>query len=89
MRDADRKPESLPPEAAELTKLLDIELIHKRAEWQRASARNRSLRAMAFLFLFLIIGGALAAYFFFVLNAPPQADGSRKQAVVPATAARP
>lgn len=79
MRDADRKPESSPPDPDQLAKLLEIELMHKRAGWQRTTARNRSLRAIAILFLLVVIGGALAAYYLFVVNAP-QRPGSEREA---------
>ena len=71
MLDADRKPEKQPTDPEQLAKLLEIELMQKRAAWQRGSARNRSFRALAFLFLVLVIAGAFAAYFYFVSSAPP------------------
>jgi len=50
----------------ELNRLLEIELIQKRAEWQRTSARHKSLRSASFLFLFIVVmAGLVAAYFAF------------------------
>jgi len=64
----------------ELTKLLEIELIQKRAEWQRATARNKNLKTISILFLFLIVLGGLAAFYFTFMkvsegkqNRPPAA----------------
>ena len=55
-----------PTNPDELSRLLEIELIQKRAEWQRASARHKSLRSVSFFFLFVVvIAGLVAAYFAF------------------------
>lgn len=70
MPDADRKLQTLPSDPDGLAKLLEIELMQKRARWQQTKVRNRSFRALAFLFLVLVVAGALAAYFFFLSNAP-------------------
>ena len=51
-------------EAETLTRLLEIELIQKRAEWKQADARHRNARMMSFAFLFFIIIGGLVALFF-------------------------
>jgi hypothetical protein len=62
MSDEDSKPKSTDPE--ELSRLLEIELLQKRAEWKQAAGRARTIRMVSFLFLFLVILGALLAYFF-------------------------
>ena len=59
-----REPRDNDPDA--LTKALELELILKRAAWQRAAARGGRWRALSFLFLFLVIAGGLLAYFYFV-----------------------
>jgi flagellar basal body-associated protein FliL len=60
----DRKPEPVDPE--HLLRMLDLEMIQQRAIWKQASGRRKSLRAISFLFLFVVILGALlAAYFAF------------------------
>ena len=65
MSGLDQKIGQTPPNNAdELTKLLEIELIQKRAEWQRASARNKNLKSLSFFFLSLVVLGALAAVYF-------------------------
>ena len=51
-------------EAETLNRLLEIELIQKRAEWKQAGARHRNARMMSFAFLFFIIIGGLVALFF-------------------------
>ena len=62
--DGDGKPESRQTEADQLARLLEIELEQKKAEWAEKSARYRNLRTMAFLFLAVIIMGAIAAFFY-------------------------
>lgn len=76
MRDADRKLESSLPEPDQLAKLLEIELMQKRAAWQRTHSRNRAFRVLAFLFLFAIIAGALVVYFLFITNSPTLREGA-------------
>jgi hypothetical protein len=52
------------PGADELSRLLELELIQKRATWKQATQRNRSFRTAAFLFLFLLIAGCVFGFFF-------------------------
>ena len=60
----DGKPEPVDPET--MVRLLELELIQKRAARQQASKKLGSLRTASFLFLFLILlGAALAMYFVF------------------------
>jgi hypothetical protein len=66
MHPADGKPEPSQIDAEKLSKLLEIELLQKRATWQRAAERRSALRVLAFLFLLIVIAGAIAAYFFVV-----------------------
>ena len=65
MPDGNRKPEPDELDPAKLAKLLDIELMQKRAEWQQAKARRGNLRALSFFFLFIVVAGAIAAFFLF------------------------
>jgi hypothetical protein len=65
-----------------LVKGLEAELIFKRAAWQRAAVRRRSWRSLSFLFLFVVVLGALFAYFYLL----PQL--SRRGADAPAAAAK-
>lgn len=66
MHPADGKPESPDIDPEKLSKLLEIELLQKRATWERAAAHRRKIRAIAFVFLLLVIVGAIAAYMFIV-----------------------
>ena len=60
----DGKPEPIDPETT--LRLLEIEMMQQRARRKQASARRSNLRAISFLFLFLVImGAAVAAYFAF------------------------
>ena len=60
----DGKPEPGDPE--QLLRMLDIEMMQKRAIRKQASARRKSLRAVSLLFLVVVVLGALvAAYFAF------------------------
>jgi len=58
----DGKPEPVDPE--HLLRMLDIEMIQQRAIWKQAHARRSSLRTISFLFLFVVILGALIAAYF-------------------------
>ncbi len=60
----DGKPESDKIDPEQLTRLLDIELAQKRAEWAQAGTRYQKIRNMSLLFLALVIIGALLAFFF-------------------------
>jgi hypothetical protein len=52
-----------------LAKALEMELIMKRASWQKSRARLGTWRTLSFLFLFLVLLGALLAYFYFMTEA--------------------
>ncbi|HEY4282295.1 MAG TPA: hypothetical protein VGM62_04460 [Chthoniobacterales bacterium] len=53
----------------ELTRLLELELIQKRAQWQQVSARNKNLRSISLVFLAVVFLGGMAAFFFMYMNA--------------------
>ncbi len=58
------KPEPVDPEM--LVRMLEIEMIQKRAARQQASARRNTWRAASFLFLFIVLLAAgFALYFVF------------------------
>ena len=65
--DTNGKPESRGSEAEQLTRLLEMELAQKKMEWAAATERYRKIRAASFLFLALIIMGAMAIFFIYVL----------------------
>jgi len=56
-------PQPTDPEA--LIRGLELELITKRASWQKMRARRSTWRALSLLFLFVVLVGALLAYFYF------------------------
>ena len=47
-----------------LSRLLELELIQKRATWKQAGERHRALRAAGFVFLFILIVGCLVGGYF-------------------------
>lgn len=65
MLEGNRKPGPDSTDPAKLAQLLEMELMAKRAAWERSRTSLRNLRALSFFFLFLIIAGALFAFFFF------------------------
>lgn len=62
--DGNRQPDLRETDPEKLAKLLEIELMQKRATWQQAKARRSTLRTMSFLFLFLVIVAAFVAVYF-------------------------
>jgi flagellar basal body-associated protein FliL len=74
MSPADGKPEPSSTDPEQLARLLEIELMQKRATWQRTSEQRKSVRMLAFLFLLVVIAGAFAAYFFLFANGLPPRD---------------
>jgi len=49
---------------AKITRLLELELIQKRATWKQMSERARSIRVAGFVFIFLLIVACLAGGYF-------------------------
>ncbi len=68
MSDSYGKREPEQNDSAQLEKLLEIELMQKRAAWKQAKQRSSSLRNLSYLFLLLVVLGALVAYFLLVAN---------------------
>jgi len=67
-----------------LTRLLELELVQKRATWKQTGDRARSIRAAGFVFLFfLIVACLVGGYFAFNRmseqrqNRPPSATSDR------------
>jgi hypothetical protein len=58
--------------AEELSKLLEIELIQKRTQWQRATTRNKNFKTLSILFLFIVVVAGLAAFYFLFMQANEQ-----------------
>ncbi len=53
-----------PNETEQLTRVLELELIQKRATWKQAGERYRSFRAAGFIFLFLLVIACLVGGYF-------------------------
>lgn len=49
-----------------MARALEAELISRRPVWQKAKERRQTWRALSILLLFLILLGALFAYFYLV-----------------------
>jgi hypothetical protein len=79
MADMNEKPEFTEKDPDNLARLLELELIQKRAVWQQTAARRSKLKALSFFFLFLVVAGACLAFFLFLSqmsehsNQPPAA----------------
>ena len=82
--DGNGKPESRDPE--QMMKMLEIELAQKRAEFTKTSEHYRGLRTASFLFLALVIMGAVLVFFFFIL---PRLGGLQQVSPAPASSATP
>ena len=63
--EGNRQPVPRETDPDKLAKLLEIELMQKRASWQQAKARRSTYRTMSFLFLFAVIVAAFLAFYFF------------------------
>lgn len=48
----------------QVTRLLDLELEQKRAEWKKKSARSRAIRMQSFVALFFLLAGCVLVYHF-------------------------
>ena len=62
--EGNHQPAARETDPEKLAKLLEIELMQKRASWQQAKARRSSYRTMSFLFLFIVIVAAFVAFYF-------------------------
>lgn len=92
MPEGNRKPEREGIDPAKLEQLLEIELIQKRAAWQQTKARRANLRAISFLFLFLIIAAAFVVFYVFFSSdkiGELQRHGSAAPETTPAASASP
>ncbi|MEP6821813.1 MAG: hypothetical protein ABI946_05620 [Chthoniobacterales bacterium] len=59
--DDDLKP--IPQDPAQIERMLEIELMQKRAQWQQSKARHGTLRILSFAFLFLVILIGILVFF--------------------------
>lgn len=51
-------------DAEQVARLLELELIQKRATWKQAKERKKSFRSLAVLFVFLLFAACLLGFFF-------------------------
>src|SRR6266404_3419119 len=51
-------------DAEQLSRVLELELVQKRMAWKHAKERKKSVRSLAFLFLFLLFAACLLGFFF-------------------------
>ena len=63
-KDGDGKGEPAANNPEKLPELIELELLQKRAAWERARARRNSLRAMSFLFLFVVMVAAIGGFYY-------------------------
>ena len=59
--------------------MLEIKLEHERRAWQRARSQIRVIRAMSFLFLFLLIAGSLFAFYMLRMRAEEARQNKAQQ----------
>ena len=55
-----------------LTRLLELELIQKRATWKQVGERARSIRAAGFVFLFVLVVACLVGGYFVFMRVNEQ-----------------
>jgi hypothetical protein len=53
----------------ELSRLLELELIQKRAIWEQTIARNKNIRSVSLLFLAVVFFAGIGVFFFVYMNA--------------------
>ena len=58
------KEESIQTDPNDPARVLELELVEKRAAWKRATARYRVARALSFFFLFIVILIVAGAFIF-------------------------
>ncbi len=71
-----------PNETEQLTRLLELELIQKRATWKQAGERYRSFRAAGFIFLFLLVIACLVGGYFAFMRVNEQHANPRPSSSV-------
>jgi len=61
--DAEGKPESTNKSPEEMARLLELELLEKRAAWQGAAARQKQIRTFSILLIGLLLIGGFFLFF--------------------------
>ena len=69
-------------ETETLTRLLELELAQKRANWKHAGERARSIRAAGFVFLFVLILACLVGGYFAFMRVSEQRANPTPSSVV-------
>jgi hypothetical protein len=59
-------------ETEKLFQMLEVKLGQERVVWQRAKSQMRLVRKASYIFFFLLITGALVAFYFIFLRAQEQ-----------------
>jgi hypothetical protein len=86
MSDVSGKNQAIDNEPEKLVRLLDLELVQKRAVWKQAAERHRTYRKLGVLFILVVITGVFFALFFLFSRAteekstprpPTTLDGTR------------
>lgn len=73
-----------PVNADQMTKLLELELERKRAEWKKQGSRNRAIRTNSFIALFVLLVACVVIYFVMM----SQLSGARSARPTPAQASQ-
>ena len=68
------EPKSNEIDAESLSRLLELELIQKRATWKQSGERYRSFRAAGFVFFFVLIVGCLIGGYFAFMRVSEQRE---------------
>jgi len=85
--DDESQPEARAGDDDELVKALELELLQKRASWQKAHAQRNVWRTVSFLFLFIVVMGALFALYY-VMTAVPRKTSEQTDPAPAATPAK-
>ncbi len=79
------KPEPPAADPDALAKALEIELILKRAQWQKARSRRGTWLALSVLCLLLVIMGGLVAWFYFASELSHRGESTPRSEAVDST----
>ena len=75
------KRQAMENESEELTRLLDLELIQKRAAWKRAATRHRTLRIIGVFSILIVLAAIFLALFFLFSQANEERASSRPSTI--------
>ena len=64
----------------ELSRLLELELIQKRAAWEQTIARNKNIRWASLLFLAVVFLAGIAVFFFVFMHASGERPRQQRSA---------